>query len=387
MTRPETPGGRDRRPPKPTASPPVAFDPSFVPPYAPSWVDRLIRWVDRLPGPYWAYYLAAFVGVNLALAAAHWSAGWYRPWSFDRVHVLMAAGMPLLFLVMTYFNQAVVRALEDFRAAFLDTSAEFQAYDYRLTTLPAWPALAAGVSFGGGVVIIAGIDPALPSRLTSMTIPSRLLHALLLAFDISPQPVPAALGLSLAALSWLAMGAFAYQLLRQLRMISEIYTHHSRVDLFELSPLYSLSRHTARVSITILIFNGLLSGLYPDIYASVGSLIILGLFLAVLAASFLLPQLGVHRLLEKEKERMIAENGAMLKAAIADLHRRVTRRRLGGMDDLNKTMASLEIERAALMRIPTWPWAPETLRTVVAALLFPIVVWVTQQILGGALGG
>ena len=357
-----------------------------MPPYPPSWVDRFTRWVDRLPGPYWAYYLGAFVAITLLLAVAHWSASWYRPWTFDKLHLLIAAALPLLFLVMTYFNQAVARALEDFRPAFLGTILEYQAYDYHLTTLPPWPALAAGAGFGGGIVILAGLDPALPSGLTSMTAPSRLVHALLLAFDFSPQPAPAALGLSLAGLSWLALGAFGYQLLRQLSVISDLYSHHSRVDLFQLSPLYSLSRHTARVSVTILALNGLLLWLYPDIYASIGSLIIVGLFLVMLVASFLLPQLGVHRLLEKEKERMIAENGAMMETTIADLHRRVTTKRLRGVEDLNRVMASLEIERTALIRIPTWPWAPETLRTVIAALLFPVVVWLSQQLLGRVLG-
>jgi hypothetical protein len=26
-------------------------------PYAPSWIDRLTAWVERLPGPSWSYYL------------------------------------------------------------------------------------------------------------------------------------------------------------------------------------------------------------------------------------------------------------------------------------------------------------------------------------------
>ena len=30
-------------------------------PYPPSWVDRLMAWIDRLPGPPWLFYLAAFL--------------------------------------------------------------------------------------------------------------------------------------------------------------------------------------------------------------------------------------------------------------------------------------------------------------------------------------
>ena len=57
------------------------------------------------------------------------------------------------------------------------------------------------------------------------------------------------------------------------------------------------------------------------------------------------------------------------------------------MDNLNKAMASLEIEYTAIKRISTWPWNPETPRLVLAALLFPVVVWLTQWVLQHVLGG
>ncbi|MGH7425775.1 MAG: hypothetical protein ACREJP_06375, partial [Candidatus Methylomirabilales bacterium] len=31
---------------------------AFVTPYPPSWVDRLTDWVERLPIPWWLFYLA-----------------------------------------------------------------------------------------------------------------------------------------------------------------------------------------------------------------------------------------------------------------------------------------------------------------------------------------
>ena len=63
------------------------------------------------------------------------------------------------------------------------------------------------------------------------------------------------------------------------------------------------------------------------------------------------------------------------------LQRRMDSLRLSGADDLNKTLSSLEIERAALQRIPTWPWEPGTIRGLAAALLLPIVIWLIQFVL------
>jgi len=70
-----------------------------------------------------------------------------------------------------------------------------------------------------------------------------------------------------------------------------------------------------------------------------------------------------------------------MKAAVAELRRRIDSGQLKAMDDLNKTMASLEIEHATLTRIPTWPWPPGTLRGIVAAVLLPVAIWLIQQVL------
>ena len=46
-----------------------------VRPYAPSWVNRLIRAIDRLPGPAWPWYLVAcLVSIPFSNAQA-WLAG------------------------------------------------------------------------------------------------------------------------------------------------------------------------------------------------------------------------------------------------------------------------------------------------------------------------
>lgn len=37
-------------------------------PYPPSWLDRLTAWVDRLPGPYWAYYFGLVLPILVWIA-------------------------------------------------------------------------------------------------------------------------------------------------------------------------------------------------------------------------------------------------------------------------------------------------------------------------------
>lgn len=83
-------------------------------------------------------------------------------------------------------------------------------------------------------------------------------------------------------------------------------------------------------------------------------------------------------MLVREKERQLDQTAVRLKTGLADLHRRVDQGRLARMDDLHKAVATLEIERAALVRIPTWPWEPGTIRGLAAAVFLPIALWLIQ---------
>ena len=51
------------------------------------------------------------------------------------------------------------------------------------------------------------------------------------------------------------------------------------------------------------------------------------------------------------------------------------------MNERHKALSSLEIERAVLERVPTWPWERGTLRSLVAAILIPLLVWAIQAVL------
>ncbi len=57
-------------------------------PYPRSWIDRLIQWMDRIPGPSWSFYIAALFTFALLNNAIFWLDGSLTPGSFDPVRVL-----------------------------------------------------------------------------------------------------------------------------------------------------------------------------------------------------------------------------------------------------------------------------------------------------------
>ena len=113
--------------------------------------------------------------------------------------------------------------------------------------------------------------------------------------------------------------------------------------------------------------------------------IFLGIFTVALL-TFLLPQLGIHRLQVQEKNRLLEEANRRVVAVIAALHKCVDEDKLNDVPSLNATLSTLELERDVLNRISTWPWQPETVRWLATALVLPMGLWILQLILGRVLG-
>jgi hypothetical protein len=176
------------------------------------------------------------------------------------------------------------------------------------------------------------------------------------------------------------IGALIYHTLHQLVAVSQVY-RRARVNVFQLEPLYTFANLSARTVVGVLAIIYAWFVTVPDFAAELDSALSGLLFLAMAAVTFLWPLLGVHNLLVAEKQRRLAECGHWQDVSIARLHRLIETDALDGIDGLNKAIASLEVEQTLLRRISTWPWQPETVRWFVAALLFPVIVWLIQWVL------
>ena len=188
-------------------------------------------------------------------------------------------------------------------------------------------------------------------------------------------------------LSWFVFGALFIHTVHQLRQINHIYTHHTVIDLDNYPMLFHFSIVSALTAIGLLVIPYAWSAAIPDLYRDpVGYSF--GLFFPIFALmSFLWPLIGVHNLMVEAKERALGENAAVVKAMRQRLFDHVASGTLDGSSDLHDALAAVHLERQALLRIPTWPWEPGTPRTVVAALLLPLIVWVLQWGLQRVLGG
>src|SRR3972149_4887470 len=128
------------------ARPTTGGSPAFVPPYPPSWFDRLTGGVDRLPGPAWAFYLVLGIGVSIAGSAIEWIEGAYPAGTINPLHVWTLGNFAYLLAVMHYLDKSAASAIATFRPILapaetggqpsLEDEAAFDRLSYQLTTLP-----------------------------------------------------------------------------------------------------------------------------------------------------------------------------------------------------------------------------------------------------------
>jgi hypothetical protein len=327
----------------------------FVPPYSPSWFDRITEAIDRLPVPYWTPYAVGLIlylgGVAISLA---------RFGGPPVLEALYSSSLPFYgFWLIHYLNRRASLSLDAFRPAFVGSQAELRLVRWRLTRLPALPALLVSL-----LAFLLGSAPTLDWSWAS--------------------PAEALANLAYYATTLFA-GLYAYHTIRQLRLVTELYDQRARIDLYNVAPLYSFSTLTAQTAIGMLL---ILSGAVLFTPEGLTGWFVVGavLFGALAVLTFLLPLAGLHQRLAEVKEAELLENGRRWKASVAELYRGIDRGNPRISNRINNSLAALERGRSAIERVPTWPWRPETLRGLIAALLLPVVIWLIQFALQRVLG-
>jgi hypothetical protein len=348
-----------------------------APPYLPSWVDRLNGWVSRLPIPAWVFYLVAWLLLAIFESATRWLDGVQPVGEIWQVNFFYTFYGIYFLAAIHYLDAWAAKSFETFRQTLeVDRAGQYR-LQYSLTTMPAravW-VLTAATSLGFLFFIKPVIYPLWE----------------VMGFEHSSL-ISSAPDLLIFYFNAIAVVVFVYHTIRQLRWVSRIHESATRIDLFQARPLYALSGLTARTAGILLLVGMVIQqqtsshGVFTtDPYVlqvgTVFPIVSMVLYSVLAAASFLLPLQGLHQVLVREKERLQAEASSRLQVHLQELHRRIDGRQLEEADAIHHLTASLTLERDILAKLPTWPWQSGTLNLILTAVLFPILLFVVQQLL------
>ncbi|MDQ5825031.1 MAG: hypothetical protein M3441_12610 [Chloroflexota bacterium] len=335
-------------------------------PYPPSWVDQLTDRVRRLPVPAWVFYLTLGLVLTGVIVFVAWANGFLAE-DLLLLRVLSATTGIYFLALLHYLDDSAADALKRFRPVMMVGDADYERLAYQFTTMPRRPTLiASAIGLLYAIFTLATFGPTDPGILGGLV-----------------SPMQAIVVISTFLVSYTLVGVSVYHTIHQLRMVNQIYTHHTRINLFQAGPMYSLSRLAARTAIGVLIPTYLWSQVGTDASAAEGGVGIFetAFYGVMIVLTFVWPLLGAHVRLEKEKERLKDEVARRVEATIAELHRRVDSSDMQGRDALKDTLDGLVTEQGVIDKLRTWPWQTQTISGVGAAFLLPLFIWFIQRLL------
>lgn len=328
-----------------------------------SWIDRLIDWIERLPGPPWLLYLTAVLATAFLANAIFWIDGGLQAGDFDPLLTGFSVFVFYWLAMYHYLTRIGSRSLHRFRPLLDVDDAELTRLDLELGSLPGWIGWLS-LPLGVGFAIASILDD--PAPFGSLT-PKTLLPTI---FDVT-------------IMSFLSATFFCVIIrsIRQLRMVDSLHQRVTNINLLKLEPAHAFSGLTARTGSGVILLLVLSYPLEPIQAYSTFDLITWALLAGLAIAVFILPVIGLRRKLEAEKEQALHEASDLLQITLSDLHENVVRRDFGDLEGKEKAVQALMRERELLAKISTWPWDTPTLRGFASTLLLPIFLFLVTRLL------
>lgn len=333
-------------------------------PFAPSWIDHLIIWIDDLPIPAWLFYVLVMLATVLLTNLPLWIDGSVPFGTVGSIPgQVIFPPLTFYFLVLYhYLTRVGSRSLRTFRPLLAADDVQIAQIDHELGALPR--AL-------GWVAIVLSL-PFLP--------PFFLGTPLAFGGVVPRTALPYVIAIPVALFFGATFMCVVFRSIRQLRMVHQLHIKATNISLLKLAPAHAFSALTARTGIAVLIFV-VLEYLYNPVSATSAGVV--GYFVPAMfaVAIFVIPLIGMRDRLVEEKKRAADAISDLLQVTSDRLQQKI---RDSNYQDIRETRDAIEAlirERELFTSISTWPWNPLTVRAFATTLLLPILLWLVTRLL------
>lgn len=329
--------------------------------YSPKWIYRFFNWIYRTPGKGWLLAIVWNVGLAYLYHWRAWQLGFLPQ---GEIHVfLLATGYWSTFYIfmLMSLDQRAESSLQEFGESNGKSSEEIDSLTNDFISLP-------------GKTFLISILIALPAILpVSIESYPRVFPGVFEIFPVLTVVLTLLFNTSL-------MVYFLVRTFRQLRMVQQLYREMPEVSLFQLEPIFALSRYTGSVSLLWLSF----ALVAPSIAAPellVNNVPLFAVFIVFGLLIFFLPLREIQVRLSHAKRDYLAKLSHQLETAFTKTQREVESGSGRKLPNLRLASESIRDQLEFVRTMPTLPWKPGTLRTALAPILIPIIVGIVQTII------
>ena len=323
--------------------------------YNPSYINHLSNWLEGLSGTTWVYYFGLGAFLLVLQSATAWLEGVIPVGVFLPIHIFLAAAITFIIAVIAFFDRLARSALETIKPSLTIDEVKYKELEYQLTNIPALKSILASALTLTIVVFIEII--------TGEVFQIEALRG---------YPISMYLFRVTYLICWWFFGVFIYHTTHQLGLINRIYTNYTLIDLFRMHPLYGFSNLAALTAGSLLMLP--YGWLYINPSIKLTNPVVLSMYFiisTIAVITFLLPQLGIHRLQNAEKKYLLDEINQRYKITMEEIHKYVDSRNFNDTSNIISTQNALGSERDTIKKISTWPWQPETFRWLFTAMVLP----------------
>jgi hypothetical protein len=328
--------------------------------YAPSFLDKFMDFIERLPVPYWSTYLLLFIAQSAVMHVFAWVDGWLPVFTSNPLIFLFPLWQWLPLAIMTYSRTVSRQALSTFSPLLDAEENELKRLKYEFSTMPSRGVILNGVVWG--IVYVILTYATFDTFYVSYGLGTLLSVVLMLE----------------GLITYMTGGAIYYYSFRQLSLVNRTVRMAKQFNLFRLGPVYAFSRVTSLIGISWMLMLSLTLLVFPIQLVSGLTLVILALQVVLAVAAFVLPLWFVHLRLEDEKFRLLEELNQQFESTSEKLHRCLENNDMGPVTQLKDAMLGLTAESEVLNGLPTWPWQTGVLTGFLSATILPIVLFISQ---------
>ena len=330
--------------------------------YRPSWIHRFFGWVDRLPGPYWLFY----VGIMVITGLLNNIVAWYK-------QVLPLGEINWYFAFTAFFLAYYLFALDiNFRVA-KESIIEFltkvnEAEDksnriiYEFTHLPARESI---------ILFLTGAVSGIVMALYELPIAEEINHSFLL-LEISVFSLT--IGVSFLTI---------YVLIRSVRLIRRIFRSLEKVDIYDLNSIYAMSKYSALYLGVLIPPTYLIFVLTPTMVEAIPYFVftIFGIGWILIFLIFWLPLRYVNQKIVSEKKQLLKDINLRTKNTFELIHSEIDAHDYKDVGKLRDVIDSLKKEKDFIESISSWPWKTSTLTGLLSAIVIPLLIALLSEIL------